>query len=116
MQYSWLFRQTHQIRGRKSLIDSSNSGLKYLSYGRIVLSGGEPSLPIETQENEVGLICLQGEGKAEVNGQIFGMKKYDALYLPRNTPAHLTSFGKFDLAECTAPVSGTYLMWLRRER
>lgn len=36
------------------------------------------------------------------------MKKYDALYLPRETSARLTSSGTFDLAECAAPVSQKY--------
>ena len=85
MNQAWLFRQTHQVKGRKRLIDQSNTGLKFLRYGRIVLSGGEPPIALDTKEEEIGLICLQGEGKVEVNGQSFGMKKYDALYLPRQT-------------------------------
>jgi 5-deoxy-glucuronate isomerase len=108
MNHAWLFRQTHQVKGRKRLIDPSNTGLKFLRYGRIVLSGGEPPISFHTQEDEVGLICLRGEGKVEVSGQNFGMKKYDALYLPRETSARLISSGAFDLAECAAPVSQTY--------
>lgn len=108
MSQAWLFRQTHQVKGRKRLIDQSNTGLKFLRYGRIVHSGGEPPLAIDTQEYEIGLICLRGEGKVEINSQSFGMKKYDALYLPRETSARLTSSGTFDLAECAAPVSQKY--------
>jgi 5-deoxy-glucuronate isomerase len=108
MSQAWLFRQTHPVKGRKRLIDQSNTGLKFLRYGRIVFSGGEPPIAVDTKEEEIGLICLRGEGKVEVNGQGFGMKRYDALYLPRQTSAHLTSSEVFDLAECAAPVSQTY--------
>ncbi len=108
MSHAWLFRQTHQVKGRKRLIDQSNTGLQLLRYGRIVLSGGEPPIGFATKEEEIGLICLRGEGKVEINSQSFGMKKYDALYLPRETSARLTSSGPFDLAECAAPVSQKY--------
>ena len=108
MSQAWLFRQTHQVKGRKGVIDQSNSGLKFLRYGRIVLPGGKPPIALDTKEEEIGLVCLQGEGKVEVNGQSFGMKKYDALYLPRQSNAQVTSSGAFDLAECAAPVSRKY--------
>jgi len=108
MSDSWLFRQTHQVEGRKRLIDQSNTELTLLRYGRIVLPGKKPPIAMDTKEEEIGLICLRGEGKVEVNGQSFGMKKYDALYLPRQTAAQVTSSGAFDLAECAAPVSRKY--------
>lgn len=75
MSDSWLFRQTHQVKGRKRLIDQFNTGLKFLRYGRIILAGGKPPIVFDTKEEEIGLICLEGEGKVEVNGQSFGMKK-----------------------------------------
>jgi 5-deoxy-glucuronate isomerase len=108
MNQAWLFRETHQVKGRKRLIDPSNTGLTFLRYGRIVLAGGDDPISFDTQEDEVGLICLRGEGKVEVGGQSFGMKKYDALYLPRETQARVISSGAFDLAECAALVSRKY--------
>lgn len=108
MSDSWLFRQTHQVSGRKRLIDSSNTGLKFLKYGRIVLREGGPPVTLQTGGEEMGLICLQGEGEVEAGGQRFGMKKYDALYLPIQTACRLTSKGFFDLAECAAPASRKY--------
>ena len=108
MNHSWLFRKTHQVKGRKRLIDESNTGLKFLRYGRIVLSEGEPPISINTNGEEIGLICLRGEGSIEVNGQHFGMNKYDALYLPIQSRAQITPAGFFDLAECAAPVSQKY--------
>jgi len=108
MKDSWLFRKTDPIKGRQRLIDASNTGLKFLRYGRIVVTEGVPSISIDTQEEEIGLICLRGEGTVEVNGQEFSLKKYDALYLPRETKCRVRSLGLFDLAECAAPVSKKY--------
>lgn len=108
MSHSWLFRQTHQVSGRKRLIDSSNTGLKFLRYGRIVLKGGKRLISLESGDEEVGLICLQGEGEIEVSGQHFGMKKYDALYLPIQNSCRISTKEFFDLAECAAPVSQKY--------
>ncbi len=108
MNHSWLFRKTHQVSGRKRLIDSSNSGLQFLKYGRIVLREGENPISMETGRDEVGLICLGGEGEIEVGGQHFSMKKYDALYLPIQGSCRIHSRGFFDLAECAAPASKKY--------
>jgi 5-deoxy-glucuronate isomerase len=108
MSNSWLFQKTHRVKGRKRLIDSANTGLKFLRYGRIVLQGGEKTISINAGDEELGLICLQGEGEIEVSGQRFGMKKYDALYLPIQTNCQITAPEFFDLAECAAPVSRQY--------
>jgi 5-deoxy-glucuronate isomerase len=108
MSDSWLFRKTHRVRGRKRLIDSSNTGLKFLRYGRIVLQRRKNPISLKTGDEEFGLICLQGEGEIEVSGQRFGMKKYDALYLPIQTSCQITPKEFFDLAECAAPVSKEY--------
>lgn len=108
MSNSWLFQKTHRVKGRKRLIDSSNTSLKFLRYGRIVLQRGKNPVSINTGDEEFGLICLQGGGKVEVNGQSFEMKKYDALYLPIQTSCQITAQEFFDLAECAAPVSEKY--------
>ncbi len=108
MNHSWLFRKTHQVRGRKRLIDSSNSGLQFLKYGRIVLREGENPISLETGSDEVGLICLEGEGEIEVGREHFNMKKYDALYLPIQGSCRIHPRGSFDLAECAAPASKKY--------
>jgi len=108
MSHSWLFRQTDQVRGRRCWIDSSNTKLQVLRYGRIVLEGKEALVSLETGGEEIGLICLRGEGRIEVGGQPFGMRKYDALYLPVQTRCQITTSVFFDLAECAAPASQRY--------
>jgi len=108
MNQSWLFRQTQQVKGRKRLIDQTNTGLKFLRYGRIILEENDSPVFIETGQEEIGLICLRGEGWIEANGQKFGLKKYDALYLPIQTRSQIKTSHFFDLAECAAPASRAY--------
>ena len=54
MSLSWLFPQTHLVRGRRRWIDEKNTGLRFLRYGRIVLQGGDPPLEVETEGEEIG--------------------------------------------------------------
>jgi len=108
MSLSWLFRQTHQTRGRRRWIDEKNTGLQFLKYGRIVLEGGDAPVILETGQEEIGLICLRGEGAVEVDGRSFKMKKYDALYLPIQSRCRVSPKEFFDLAECAAPASKNY--------
>ncbi len=104
----WLFRQTHQVKGRKRLIDQSNTDLKFLRYGRIRIDQSDSPIKIESGPEEIGLICLYGGGVVEIDGQTFKMTKYDALYLPIQSQCQIFSTSLFDLAECSAPASKDY--------
>lgn len=104
----WLFRNTHQVRGRKRVIDQNNTELQFLRYGRIKLEKGSTPIIIESGREELGLICLNGEGRVEVEGKVFPMGKYDALYLPIKKKCQVYSEHFFDLAECAAPASKDY--------
>ncbi len=103
---AWLFRETNRVQGRKRIIDQSNSGLEFLRYGRIVLEGN--SVPLATNDEEIVLLCLNGEGEIETGGTSYSLGKYDALYLPRDAECRLSSVAFFDLAEVSAPVSKPY--------
>jgi 5-deoxy-glucuronate isomerase len=108
MSLSWLFPGTHRVRGRRRWIDEKTTGLRFLKYGRIVLEEGDEPIFLETGREEIGLICLGGEGSVEVNGRNFGMKKYDTLYLPVGARCRIVPKEFFDLAECAAPASKDY--------
>ncbi len=110
--HAWLFRGTDKVDGRRRLIDSSNSGLEYLRYGRIVLRDG--GIPLATRDEEVVLLCLNGQGEVSTGGISHFLSKYDALYLPRDSEASVSSSGFFDVAEISAPVSGHYPVQLVR--
>jgi len=108
MSNAWLFRGTQRVQGRKRIIHQYNTDLEFLRYGRIVFSEAGGNVGIDTEEEEVGLICLNGNGTIEASGQSYPVKKYDALYLPRETKCTVSSRGGFDLAECAAPSSKRY--------
>jgi 5-deoxy-glucuronate isomerase len=108
MANAWLFRGTHQLQGRKRIIHQNNTGLEFLSYGRIVLGKGGERVDINSQKEEIGFVCLGGEGRIQVEKQTFSLQKYDALYLPRENRCTITSNEAFDLAEIAAPSSKKY--------
>jgi 5-deoxy-glucuronate isomerase len=105
---AWLFRGTHQIQGRRRIIHQYNTGLEFLRYGRIVLGKGGGSIDIDSQDEEIGFICLNGNGTIQVGGKTYSLSKYDALYLPVETRCAVSSKGAFDLAECASPSSKKY--------
>jgi 5-deoxy-glucuronate isomerase len=108
MSHAWLFTGTQEGRGRRRVIHPANTGLEYLRYGRIVLgpAGGEERFA--SGEEELGLVCLGGEGSVEAGGERYRLGRYDALYIPRETACRVQAAGAFDLAECAAPVSKRY--------
>ncbi len=108
MRHAWLFRGTQQVQGRKRIIHQYNSGLEYLRYGRIVFGSGGGQVAIESQDEELGFVCLGGTGTIAVDGQEFRFEKYDALYVPRDGRCVVASGGPFDLAEMGAPAGKQY--------
>lgn len=108
MSNAWLFRGTNRVEGRKRIIHQYNTGLEYLRYGRIILGSGGGKLEVESQEEELGFVCLAGKGAIDTNGQTFHLDKYDALYLPRDSRCTVFSAEPFDLAEMGSPASKKY--------
>jgi 5-deoxy-glucuronate isomerase len=108
MANAWLFRGTQRVQGRKRIIHQYNTGLEHLRYGRIVLGQGGGKLDVESQDEELGFVCLAGTGAIEADGQTFHLGKYDALYLPRDNRCTVFSNEAFDLAEMGSPASQKY--------
>ena len=102
---AWLFRGTDHGQGRKRIIHQYNTDLEFLRYGRIILGKGGGTVSVDSQDEEIGLICLNGIGTIQVNGKTHSLKKYDALYLPRESHSTIFSQNAFDLAECAASAS-----------
>jgi 5-deoxy-glucuronate isomerase len=63
------------------------------------------SVDVDSQDEEIGLVCLGGTGTIQVERQTYSLGKYDALYLPRESRCTVSSTGAFDLAEIAAPAS-----------
>ena len=114
MSNAWLFRGTHQVQGRKRIIHQYNTGLEFLRYGRIVLGDKGGSIDVDSQDEEIGFVCLKGNGSIKVESKTFPLSRYDALYLPRESRCTITSNGAFDLAEVAAPSSKKYPVQLVR--
>lgn len=108
MTHAWLFRGTHRVRGRRRIIHQYNTGLELLRYGRIVMGKGGGSLDLDSQDEEIGLVCLRGNGTIEAEGGTYSLGKYDSLYVPRESRFTVSSKGAFDLAEIAAPASKKY--------
>jgi len=63
------------------------------------------NVDVDSQDDEIGLVCLGGTGTIQVERQTYSLGKYDALYLPRESRCTVSSTGAFDLAEIAAPAS-----------
>src|SRR5574342_401603 len=108
MAHAWLFRGTQRVQGRKRVIHQYNTGLEYLRYGRIVFWRGGGKVELESQDEELGFVCLSGTSSIATDGQAFTVGRYDALYLPRDSRCTVSSAGAFDLAEMGAPTGKNY--------
>ncbi|MGQ9508798.1 MAG: 5-deoxy-glucuronate isomerase [Thermodesulfobacteriota bacterium] len=104
----WLFRGTHRIQGRKRIIHQYNTDLEFLRFGRILFGEEGGKIEMDSQDEEIGLVCLNGDGSIKVEDKTYTLKKYDALYLPIGKHCIVFSKGRFDLAECAAPSSKEY--------
>jgi 5-deoxy-glucuronate isomerase len=105
---AWLFRKTNRVEGRRRIIHQYNTGLEFLRYGRIVLGERGGSIHVDSQDEEMGFVCLNGNGMIQVDEKTYHLNKYDALYLPIEKRCTISSKGAFDLAECAARSSKKY--------
>lgn len=103
-----VFRRTHAHLGRKLSITPANSAMRELSYGRIVLDASTPSVAFATDGDEVALIGMSGQATVRVDGQPYAMGTFDTLYIPRGHQVEVSTDEACDIAECRAPIAGTY--------
>ena len=102
--------KTHEGTGRRTAVAPGKTAARYLHYGRItVAAGGEP-VKFNTEDHEVGLICLKGKATVRVNAETFSLDQYDAVYASRDAEIEVTANGPdgCDLAEVSAPVAKRY--------
>ncbi|HZR59290.1 MAG TPA: 5-deoxy-glucuronate isomerase [Terriglobales bacterium] len=103
-----VFRKTHIHIGRRIFISPSNSSMRHLSYGRIVLGASKRIESFSTGERETGLICLSGQVDLKVNGAEISLEKYDSIYIPRDSSIEVTTNTNADIAEFSAEVAKHY--------
>jgi len=89
-------------------VTPANSATRHLSYGRIRLDADVPAVTFEAGGEEVGLVCFQGAATVAVDGKPFGVGRYDAMYIPRDSQVEVRTETSVDIAEFRAPVEGHY--------
>jgi 5-deoxy-glucuronate isomerase len=103
-----VFRRTNARKGRHISVTPANSATRHLSYGRIRLDAEVPEVSFEAGAEEVGLVCFQGSATVTVDGQVFSVGRYDAMYIPRDSRIAVRTSTAVDLAELRAPVERRY--------
>src|SRR5690348_16955788 len=103
-----VFRGTNQHRGRRVCVTPANSTNRHLRYARIILANGEAPVQFRTEDRETGLILLNGAATVTVDGVSCDLQHFDGLYIPRGSSVQVSATSHADLAEFSAPVSGSY--------
>lgn len=105
---SLVFRKTNAHVGRHISVSPSNSAMKHLAYGRIILNKHERSAKFMTGDRETGFICMSGEAEVLVDGDVIPLGKYDAVYIPRDCGVEVRTESAVDIVEFSADVSKKY--------
>ena len=104
--------KTHEGKGRRTAVAPGATAARYLHYGRITLAAGDASIKFNSNDHEIGLICLKGNAKVKANAEEFSLHQYDAVYVSRDSEVEVGPGGPdgCDLAEVSAPVEKRYPM------
>ncbi len=100
--------KTHEGKGRRTAVAPGTTAARFLHYGRITLAAGDPPLQFNSDDHEVGLICLNGKATVRAEGETFDLDRYDAVYVPRDSEIEVSTSEGCDLAEVSAPVEKRY--------
>lgn len=104
-----IVRNTGARKGRNISVTPENTASRHIYYGRIVLDAGDAPVEVDPASRETGLVCLRGAAAVEAGGQKYSLGRYDALYIPRETPFRVTAGGEgCDIAELSAAVERAY--------
>jgi 5-deoxy-glucuronate isomerase len=102
-----VIRATYCRKGRTEWLAPGQGAVRQLHYGRVILDAGQ-DITFHTADRETGLIALSGAASVEVESKAFRLAPYDALYVPRDTTVRISTVEGCDLAEVSAPISGSY--------
>jgi len=100
--------KTHEGKGRRTAVAPGATAARFLHYGRITLAAGDPPLQFNSDEHEIGLICLNGKATVRADGETFDLDRYDAVYVSRDSEIEVSTSEGGDLAEVSAPVAKRY--------
>ena len=102
--------KTHEGKGRRTAVAPGATAARYLHYGRITLAAGDAPIAFNSNDHEIGLICLKGKATVKAGGEQFSLDQYDAVYVSRDSEIEVGPNGPdgCDLAEVSAPVAKHY--------
>jgi 5-deoxy-glucuronate isomerase len=100
--------KTHEGKGRRTAVAPGTTAARYLHYGRITLAAGDAPITFNSEDHEVGLICLNGKATVKTEDETFALDRYDAVYVPRDSHIEVNAPEGCDLAEVSAPVAKRY--------
>jgi 5-deoxy-glucuronate isomerase len=103
-----IFRKTNANVGRNIFITPANSSMLHLAYARILLNSSRSKESFSTANRETGLICLSGQAAVAVDQKDIELKRYDAIYVPRDSSVAITTRTSADLAEFSTDVDNVY--------
>jgi 5-deoxy-glucuronate isomerase len=109
-----VFRGTNRHVGRQLSVTPTNSSMRHLAYGRIILNPSKPAESFSTGDRETGLICLSGNAVVAVDGKNYPLELYDAIYIPRDSALDVSTGSAADLAEFSAEVANRYPLQMVR--
>lgn len=102
--------KTHEGQGRRTAVAPGATAARYLHYGRITLAAGDAPVQFNSNDHEIGLICLHGKATVKAGDETFTLDQYDAVYVSRDSEIEVGPDGPdgCDLAEVSAPVEKRY--------
>src|ERR1044071_4400220 len=100
--------KTHEGKGRRTAVAPGSTAARYLHYGRITLAAGDEPIKFNSEDHEIGLICLNGKATVKADSKTFELNRYDAVYVPRDSEIEVDAPDGCDLAEVSAPVAKRY--------
>jgi 5-deoxy-glucuronate isomerase len=103
-----VFRKTNGHVGRHLSVTPSNSSMRHLAYGRIILNGSKTPELVSTGNRETGLIVLSGQAVVTVEATEIKLGVYDAMYVPRDSSIKITTNTTVDIVELSADVANRY--------
>jgi 5-deoxy-glucuronate isomerase len=103
-----VFRKTNGHVGRHLAVTPSNSSMRHLAYGRIILNGSKTAEFVSTGDRETGLIVLSGQAVVAVEATEITLGVYDAMYVPRDSSIKITTNTTVDIVELSAGVANHY--------
>jgi 5-deoxy-glucuronate isomerase len=104
-----IVRNTDARKGRTESVSPTATATEWLHYGRIILDAGDAPVTFTNGDRETVLICLKGGGTVKAGVHTYNVGRYDSVYVPRDETiaVHAGAEG-IDVAELSAPVTGTY--------